>query len=275
MIEALDHVVLVTPDIDAGVEAYEGVLGAPPAVRSEADGAATALFRLANMGLELMAPSGAGASAKRLREIIDADGAGLKSLVFETSDLEEARRVLERRGLGPSDIATGRAGPREWRRLRLDDLASFGVKLFLVQHLSGAPTAVEARPDAVSALDHIVINTPNPDRAIALYGGKLGLRLALDRTHEAFGARMMFFRVGGLTLEIVHRLDAAGHLDDPDTLWGLTWAVADVDAAHARLASAGRDVSEVRSGRKPGTRVFTLRDGTLGVPTLFLTHEAG
>ena len=35
-------------------------------------------------------------------------------------------------------------------------------------------------------------------------------------------------------------------------------------------AAAGLDVSEVRAGRKPGTRVLTLRDGTCGVPTLLL-----
>jgi hypothetical protein len=29
-------------------------------------------------------------------------------------------------------------------------------------------------------------------------------------------------------------------------------------------------VSEVRDGRKPGTRVFSVRDGTCGVPTLIL-----
>ena len=36
------------------------------------------------------------------------------------------------------------------------------------------------------------------------------------------------------------------------------------------LAGAGLDVSEVRAGMKPGTRVFTVRDGTCGVPTLMI-----
>jgi hypothetical protein len=46
--------------------------------------------------------------------------------------------------------------------------------------------------------------------------------------------------------------------------------VPDAEAARTRLAAAGLDVSEVRPGRKPGTRVLTLRDGTCGVPTLLL-----
>jgi hypothetical protein len=50
--------------------------------------------------------------------------------------------------------------------------------------------------------------------------------------------------------------------------------VPDAEAARARLLAAGLDVSEVRAGRKPGTRVLTLRGGTCGVPTLLLERGA-
>jgi hypothetical protein len=42
----------------------------------------------------------------------------------------------------------------------------------------------------------------------------------------------------------------------------------------ARLGAAGIDVSEVRTGRKPGTRVATVRNGTCGVPTLLVQPMA-
>src|SRR5437867_3013847 len=58
-------------------------------------------------------------------------------------------------------------------------------------------------------------------------------------------------------------------------LRGLCWRVADIDATHARRAQAGVDVSEVRTGRKPGTRVMTVRSGTCGVPTLLVQPSAG
>ena len=57
---------------------------------------------------------------------------------------------------------------------------------------------------------------------------------------------------------------------DNDRLWGLSFRVRDADAARGRLMDTGFDVSEVRDGRKPGTRVLTVRDGTCGVPTLIL-----
>jgi len=58
--------------------------------------------------------------------------------------------------------------------------------------------------------------------------------------------------------------------DAPDHFGGLAWRVTDPDAARARIAAAGFDVSEVRSGRKPGTKVFTVRDAPGGAPTLML-----
>ena len=58
--------------------------------------------------------------------------------------------------------------------------------------------------------------------------------------------------------------------DAPDRLWGLSWRVANIEAAHARLKAANVAVSEIRHGRKPGTRVFTVKDNTLGVPTLMI-----
>ena len=56
----------------------------------------------------------------------------------------------------------------------------------------------------------------------------------------------------------------------PDRFGGLAWRVTDPDAARARIAAAGFDVSEVRTGRKPGTKVFTVRDAPGGAPTLML-----
>ena len=56
----------------------------------------------------------------------------------------------------------------------------------------------------------------------------------------------------------------------PDRFWGISWRVPDIDAAHARLVAAGFDVSEIRTGRRPGTRVATVRAETHGVATLLI-----
>lgn len=270
MITGLDHVVLVCADIEAGIGAYAALLGRDPDERGEAgEGLARALFRLENTGLELIGPVGEGGASDRIDALLEGAEGRLTSLVFATDDLEGARQTLARRALVPSEIT----GAERWRTVRLDDAACAGVKTFLLQHKALPPAPVAAAPDQVQALDHLVIETTNPDRACAHYGARLGLRLALDRRAEEWKTRFLFFRTGGLTLEIVQRLDRPD--PDPasdDRFLGLTWAVAGIRAAHARLAGSGLDLSEVRTGRKPGSEVFTARSGTLGIPTLFIAH---
>jgi catechol 2,3-dioxygenase-like lactoylglutathione lyase family enzyme len=279
MITSLDHAVLLCPDIEMGTAVYGALLGCEADWRAASEGMATAIFRTANTSLELIAPDGEGAIASKLRSQITDEGPGLKSLVFATQDIAEAHHRLARRGLEPSDIIAGtstdlrRGTTRGWKRLRLRDALTHGVKTFLIERSEALAPPAAAASGAVTRLDHIVIDTPNPERALAHYGARLGLDLALDRTNDEWKTRFLFFRTGGLTLEVIHRLGEPGNFSGPDKIWGLTWEVSDLAAAHARLADSGLDVSSLRKGRKPGSTVFTVRDGTLGVPTLFIAHE--
>jgi catechol 2,3-dioxygenase-like lactoylglutathione lyase family enzyme len=130
----------------------------------------------------------------------------------------------------------------------------------------------------VHGIDHVVVQTADPEATRALYGERLGLRLALDKSFPQWGARLLFFRVGHITVEVAARLDGApdGAAPDPaapDRAWGISWRVGDADAARARLVEAGFDVSEVRSGRRPNTRVFSVRGDPCGVATLVLEPE--
>lgn len=276
MITALDHFVLLCPEIEPATADYTLLLGAAPVWEAAQDGVATAVFALGNTALELMAPAGEGSTADKLREMT-ADGPKLTTLVYRSDDLAGDHHLMTRRGLHPSDIADGHSAhaetgaTRTWQRFRIPDEKMGGVKTFLIQ--AEAPlTPATAAPGTATALDHLVINTPNPERAVATYGARLGLRFALDRTAEQWKTRFLFFRTGGLTLEVIHRLGESQAPEDSDAIWGLTWETDDLDAAHVRLSQAGRDVSELRTGRKPGSRVFTVRDGTQNVPTLFIAH---
>jgi catechol 2,3-dioxygenase-like lactoylglutathione lyase family enzyme len=278
IIQALDHVVIAVRDLDTAVSTYRTLLGRAPAWRAEAHGggATVVSFALANLAVELMAPSGRGATAERLRAVLDAQGEGLASIAFAVADVERAHRRLARLGLDPEPIADGESvdaetgARRRWRRTRAATAATHGVRIFLVQQAALPPSRLlAAEPAAVAGLDHVVIRTPDPERATALYGARLALDMRLDRANPAWGARLLFFRCGDLIVEVAHDLKA-GVGAGPDRLWGLSWRVPDAEAARARLRAAGLDASEVRPGRKPGTRVLTLRDGTCGVPTLLL-----
>lgn len=279
MITGLDHVLIVCPSIDDGEMAYSTLLGREPDWRShDPGGSATIIFQLENTALEIMSPAGGGPLARRLHAMIEQDGVGLKTLVFHSDDLAGDRAALERRGLRPEEIvanesvdpSSGRA--RYWSRMRLDDATTHGVRLFCLTRKAPDPLIYKARaPGIVSRLDHVVINTANPDRAVALYGARLGLRLALDRSNPDWDTRLMFFRIGGMTVELAHKM-SAGVGNQPDKLWGLSWKVPNLEAAHARLVKERVGVTPIRAGRRAGTQVFSVRDGTMGIPTLVISE---
>ena len=183
---------------------------------------------------------------------------GLQSMVFTTGDIGKAATLLERRA-----VAAARDGDAL-------TLSGHGVAITLAAKGSDAPSPfTDDEAACVSALDHVVVRTPNPERAITFYAGRLGLDLRLDRSNEKWGARLLFFRCGDLVVEIAHDLKK-GVSDAPDQLWGLSWRVPDVAKANARLKAAGLDVSEPRDGRRPGSQVFSVKDKAEGVPTLVI-----
>jgi catechol 2,3-dioxygenase-like lactoylglutathione lyase family enzyme len=260
VIVGFDHVVIAVRDIDAGIRDYTRLLGAEAETASR-DGVATALIAAGDMAVELMAPVRDGAAAQRLNIALADGGEGLKSLVFRVQDIEKAHRRMGRVGLAPEEIVVR----DQHASFRLSTEHTHGVRIFLIR--SEAPRAArEAGPADMIGIDHIVVRTAQPERAAALYGARLGLDMRLDR--EIMGRRLMFFRCGDAILELAQ--DAA---TDHDKLWGLSWRVQNADAARARLAATGLDVSEVRAGMKPGTRVFTVRSGACGVPTLMIEHS--
>jgi catechol 2,3-dioxygenase-like lactoylglutathione lyase family enzyme len=136
---------------------------------------------------------------------------------------------------------------------------------------TNAPAAAH---DAVDAIDHVVIHSPDLDRACALWRDRLGLRLALDREFPGRGLRMLFFRSGSVTLEFVGTLTQPVDPGCPDYLYGIAYRVSDIEACRARLLRGGLDVSTIRPGHKPGTSVATVRSGTADVPTLLLSTTA-
>jgi catechol 2,3-dioxygenase-like lactoylglutathione lyase family enzyme len=154
-----------------------------------------------------------------------------------------------------------------------DDLGAWpmdhsGLDVLVVSDATTEPVGPAAH-DAVAAIDHVVVRTADPERAVAHWRDRLGLRLALDRTFEDRKLRLLFFRSGGLTLEYAHALDADEGAPN-DTAYGVSYRVDDLEAIRARLAAAGLDVSETRAGMKPGSTVATVRSGTAGVPTLLI-----
>ena len=145
-----------------------------------------------------------------------------------------------------------------------------GLFTFLIQHEDGSiPNHKDKFEAAVTRLDHVVINTNDPEGIISLYGDIFGIRLALDQTVEQWGGRMLFFRLYHTTLEVI----AKKNDEQPeDSLWGLAWVVTDIKETYDRLISEGLEVTDVKEGRKPNTLVATVKSNTCNIPTLLIQH---
>ena len=278
MIDGLDHIVMLVDDIKAGARAYELLLGRAPSWRSQGDGSETVLFTLDNMSLELMAPAGNSPTANRIRNVIKIWGEGLASICFRVGDIEKTFRRLDRVAMKPEPVAAvesrdlDSAGILHWKRTRVETELARGVRMFFLELAEERPRSAVTSAAPMLALDHVVVSTEDPERAAALYGARLDLEMALDRSHQEVG-QLMLFRCGDLIVEIVRRPVAGGD-QTHDKLWGLSWRVADIEATRARLVASGIDVSEVRAGRKPDTRVMSVRNGACGIHTLVLERTA-
>jgi len=279
VITGLDHVVVLTGDINAASAAYQTLLARAPSWQYGGGGADRVLFTLDNTTIELVAPSGEDDNADRIRSILDTQGEGLASICFRTGDIAKMHRRLDRLALKPEPVADVESrdavsnDTMSWKRTRTATETTRGVRLFFLELAKERPLSAQTAAGAITAMDHVVVSTSDPERAAALYGARLGLDMALDRSHPDWG-RLMFFRCGDLIVEVTHRPGKSADTSQ-DRLSGICWRVADIDATHARLVQAGADVSEVRTGRKPGTRVMTVRSGTCGVPTLLVQPSAG
>ena len=283
MITGLDHVALAVNDLDAAIAGYSALLGRKPNWIGGDGGARHAWFQLPNMALDVITPHGEGAFGDTIRKHLAEHGEGVWALAFTVSDIEAASKLLGRRGLrgsapGPVRSTHEDGRKRYWTTSSLNPADTGGLTILLaapprdgVAWPLSEPVGDEAA--AVTELDHVVINTVNPDRALAVYGAKLGLDLRLDRSNADWGVRQLFFRCGDAVVEMGASLKTPAS-DAPDRFGGLAWRVADPDAAQARIAAAGFDVSDVRTGRKPGTKVFTVRSGVPAAPALMIQQNA-
>jgi catechol 2,3-dioxygenase-like lactoylglutathione lyase family enzyme len=283
VIHALDHVVIAVRDLEAASAGYTRLLGRRPSWRGAHPGAGTAnaLFRLENTYLELLAQAGEGGLGRVVAARLASHGEGVFALAFASDDLEKEVTRLRAAGCAASEPAPGEGRDsasgslRRWRSSFLPFEATRGLAAFVIEHLSPASALPEAAvagdpQAAVAALDHVVVASDDLAAARRFHAGVLGLRLALDRSFEARGLRILFFRVGGATVEIVGPLAPPASAAAQDRFGGLAWRVADVGAARERLVAAGFDVTPLRTGAKPGTLVCTVRAETCGVPTLVI-----
>ena len=259
MIIGLHAVQISVADVDSAAADYQRILGKPPSSYHVDGDLASVDFALDNTNLRL---------------VTSREPLGIERLDFSVADVSYWRSRLGRLGISIDETQS------DDTLLVIEKPSARGLGLALTHVDSGtsdtsSDDASNADASNVRGLDHAVISSGNGDLTAALLGAKLQLDMRLDLTSPEWDARLLFFRCGDLIVEVFQSLSNA-IAGTSDAFFGLTWRTADIDSTHKRLTELGVDVSPVRQGRKQGTKVFTIRNFTQGVPTLVLgaTNDA-
>ena len=275
---SIDHIIITVPDLASATADYSKLLGRSPSWRGAHPdyGTANTLFKLENTYIELLAAQGEGMAADIVRANLDMRGSSLGGIVLRTESAADFINHARDKGLAASDPIPGHGvdeitgAQRHWRNIFWDPAAARGVFSFCIEHDAGSslPEATPTGEGPITAVDHIVVRTQSADAAKKFYGDQLGIRLALEQDVPDWGGTQLFFRASSMSIEVI----ASEKAPEEDDLWGLAFKTASLDITHQRLVNEDIDVSEIREGRKPGTRVCTVKSHTLKVPTLLVEH---
>jgi len=246
MISKLNAVVVEVTDLAAAMHDYEALTGVA-GVLGPFRGDDSACFQLTNVCLRLVTTGG--------RQ-------GLKQLVFQSGDLAAAKQRLKSMGISVIDAES------DDDFLSLSSDTTRGISLAVTTAMDST-VLNEATTPLIAGLDHAVIASGDGDYTAALLSARLQLDMRLDLTNPDWDSRLMFFRCGDLIIEVYQPLSKPLPVAQ-DRFFGLSWRTLDIDETHGLLSARGFNVSPVKAGRKPGTRVCTVRDKTHGVPTLIL-----
>jgi len=279
MSTTVDHIIIAVTDLLTATTDYTTLLGRLPSWQgSHPDyGTANTLFQLENTYIELLAPAGQGLATEHINKVLNGRDTQLGGFVFGTEDAAAFIDHARKQGLAASDPVPGHGvdtltgAERRWRNMFWDANAARGIFSFCIEHETGSSLR-EAQPTGAGALtgvDHVVVKTQSVEAAKRFYGEQLGIRLALEQHVPEWGGTQLFFRTSSMSIEVI----ASDIAPAQDALWGLALKSPDLEVTQARLSEAGVDVSDIREGRKPGTRVCTVKSHALNVPTLLIEHE--
>ena len=278
MIKSIDHILVAVKDLEKAVRDYSLVFGFGPTWQGNHPslGTKNALFPLENMYLELIAIDDEGPLAKTVNEHLKKNGESIFGLALETDNIELAKNELSASFNTDLEISDGKGvnniskDERHWRNIFIPNKFSRGIFTLLIQHTKGILPEHDISDESnISRMDHVVINSNDPDGLVDLYGDKYGIRLALDQFVEKWGGRMLFFRTDHTTIEAIG-IKKDGPAED--SLWGLAWTTRNIKKTHKRLVDAGVNVTDIKDGRKPKTLVATIKSHCADVPTLLIEH---
>ena len=284
----LDHIVIAVRDLEGATKDYATLLGRGPSWHGSHPtyGTRNTLFRIDNTYIELLSlgKSKSGQWAGELASFLDKDE-GLYALALGTRAIDADVRILRDRELPVQDPREGDGidqltnARRAWRNAMVPTKSTKGTRIFFIEHTAGPRRAAGGADQRGGRCARAA---DGPRRGALARPGRLAQAVG-RRAGRAYGAGP---HVSGA--QHAHRVLPAGRYHRRDQRRGAAdrgrhrqagpavgrrWGVENLKATVERLRAANVEVSDARTGVKPGTLVATAKGAhTHGVATLLIEH---
>ena len=198
---------------------------------------------------------------------------GIIAISFVSDDIDEDYKRFQERGLDVSEIKTSNLIDGEGMETELVFFSiikrdSFDLNILIFKDNDECINKNKQYNESdISKFNQVVVFSPKVKQIKELLTDKLGIRLALDKVFD-FGegeVRMLFFRIGGVTIEVVENKKTSS-----TRFGGIGWHSDNLRSCHERLLKSNFKLSEVRKGRKPDTLVSTIKNAPVDIPTIII-----
>ncbi|MGH2608557.1 MAG: VOC family protein [Tepidiformaceae bacterium] len=123
-------------------------------------------------------------------------------------------------------------------------------------------------------IDHIVISSNDSAATSKLFADNLGIDIKRTMSRPGTRAHLEFAKLQEVVLEFAGPGEVKPYDAVNARLWGIVFAVQDIEGAVAHLRGLGHNVTDPSPAVQPGAKIATVKDGTSGVPFAMIQYNA-
>lgn len=123
-------------------------------------------------------------------------------------------------------------------------------------------------------IDHIVISSNDSGTVAQTFADNLGIEIKRKMIRPGTSAQLAFAKLQEVVLEFAGPPQVTAGDEVTAKLWGIVFAVNDIDAAVASLRELGYPVTDPSPAVQPGAKIAAVKSGTSGVPFAIIQYGA-
>lgn len=275
MLTRLQNIFLATKNIEKTSKQFSSFFSKNPDFigHSKNLGIDIIVYDISKTNICLICPKNNGFWFDSLSNFLKEKGEGIFGVNFSSDDIDKDYSNFVKNGLevnekNESNFESSKESQLKFSFFNIMDNSIDNLNILVSNEINFSKKGINSI-DRISKVNQLVIQTEFPDSIIDIFEKKLNIRLALDKTFKEWSGRMLFFRIGGVTLEVIE----GKNIKLNSEYFGIGWHTNNFNKCYNDLVEEGLKLSEIRKGRKKGTIVSTLKNPMLNIPTILIGLE--